>query len=161
MYGCLLYIMHLDDKVNFKKGVSKFTFSVGKKGQNEKKLIQDSFEILQDKQDYKSNDPVLKKQIKRFENTKKTVDKLYVAPNDTYLLQSEINQISYNNICDIVTAIHEQIAVLERDGSYLTTNKDKYDKLREMLDNFQESKSKFVRIPSRPGFVSKRHEIKK
>ena len=59
-------------------------------------------------------------------------------------------EVSANNIYDIVNALNEHIVKLEKDGTHLTTEKTKYDRLVQMLENAQQQKAQFERVTPKP-----------
>lgn len=154
--------MHLAN-IDFKSKVGKFGFSHGKKGKEEKELVQESLDILSQKvsNDLKRepNDPVKKKQIERFKHSKHDLNLLAIVDEDQdfELLDEESNLITYNDICDMIRGIHEHIAILERDGSYLGDNKEKYKDLRKILSGLNESRSVFSRTALRPQGLRRRY----
>ena len=65
------------------------------------------------------------------------------------ILTGEV-EITCKNIHDIVNALNEHIVKLEKEGTYNTTEKAKYDKLVQMLENAQNQKSQFDRVRPKP-----------
>lgn len=59
-------------------------------------------------------------------------------------------EVTYNDVYDIINAVNMHIAKLEKDGTDRTTEKEKYDKLKNLLQNAQNQKDKFYRIPVKP-----------
>ena len=154
--------MHLAN-INFQRKVGKFGLSSGGKGSNEKKLIQDSLDIdiqrLENRINSGRSDDQDKKDFERFKNTKKVVNSISVLVDDSdfELLDDESNRVSYDDICDIIDGLHEHIGVLERDDSYLTTNKEKYWELRRILSELNDEKMRFMRTVKYPqGFFRKK-----
>lgn len=155
----------LVSNVDFKNKRGKFGLSSGKKGRDEKKLIQESLDILSDKVDRdlekEPTDHVKLKQKERFKRTKKSMGMLSVVEEDQdffELLDEDSNSMSYNDVCDMVTGIHEHIKILESDGSYLTdeNNRDKYLELRRILSELNDVKMNFVRTVKNPYGLSRR-----
>lgn len=154
--------MHLAN-IDFKNKIGKFGFSNGKKGKDEKELVQESLDILSQKVSNdlmrEPNDPVKKKQIERFKHSKHDLNLLAIVDEeqDFELLDEESNLITYNDICDMIRGIHEHIAIMERDGSYLEENKKKYKDLRKILSDLNESRSVFSRTALRPQGMRRRY----
>jgi hypothetical protein len=59
-------------------------------------------------------------------------------------------EIEDRNIYDIINALNENIASLEVDGTYKTTNEQKYRKLQKLMEQAQQSKSMFERQTPKP-----------
>lgn len=152
----------LISNVDFKNRRGKFGLSSGKKGRDEKKLIQESLDVLSTKLDKdlesEPTDNVKLKQKERFKRTKKSMGMLSVVEEDKdfELLDEDSNLIGYNDVCDMVRGIHENIKILESDGSYLNDNKEKYVELRRILSELNDTKMRFVRTVKNPYGLSRR-----
>lgn len=59
-------------------------------------------------------------------------------------------EITCKNIHDIVNALNNHIVKLEKDGTHQSTEKDKYDRLVQMLQNAQHQKAQFQRVTPKP-----------
>jgi hypothetical protein len=64
----------------------------------------------------------------------------------------EDSEVTHRNIHVLVNALNEHIWDMEKDGLYKKTrrNEQKYEKLKQMLDNAQEQKAKFERVRQKP-----------
>lgn len=154
--------MHIAN-INFQNKVGKFGLSSGSKGSKEKKLIQDSLDFRTQKLENRIKegkaDSQDKEDFERFKNTKKVVSRLSVLEDndkDFELLDDESNKITESNIEDIMEGIYQHIGVLEKDGSYLDTNYEKYWELRRIVDELGEAKMRFFRTINNPkGFYQR------
>jgi hypothetical protein len=65
---------------------------------------------------------------------------------------SEGSEVTHRDIHVLANAINEHIWDMEKDGLYKKTrrNQNKYEKLKQMLENVQEQKSKFERVRPKP-----------
>lgn len=144
------------DNINFQRKVGKFGLSAGSKGSKEKKLIQDSLDFrtrkLENRVKEGKADSQDKQDFERFKNTKKVVNALSVLEDDSdfTLLDDESNKISESDMEDIMEGIYEYIGVLEKDGSYLDKNYEKYWELRRIVDELGEAKMRFFRTVKNP-----------
>lgn len=147
------------ENVDFKMRTGTFALSSGSLGNSEKQLILDSLNVWMLKQNSaiqrEPNNSELSRQHSRFTRAIYTFTTLRILNNDDefaslLLTDDEANKVTYNDLADAMTAINDQIRVLEEDGTYLTTNVSMYSELKRLLSEFNEQKTKLVRVPSKP-----------
>lgn len=150
--------------INFKQRTGKFALSSGANGTAEKQLILDSIDVwtikITSSMVREPGNNEAKLQNIRFAKARFNFESLVILENDLdfELLDDATNIITYHDLADAMTAIHDHIRVLEDDGTYLTDNVEKYATLKRLLNELNETKTKFVRIPTRPmGLAGRRH----
>lgn len=145
--------------VNFKTKTGQFALSSGATGTTEKQLLLDSIDIWMTKQNNamvrEPNNSELSEQHSRFTRARYNFSALTIYDTDDAFVSAatiddELNLITYNDLADAMTSINDHIAVLEGDGTYLTTEVTKYETLKRLLSELNEQKTKFVRVSSRP-----------
>jgi predicted nuclease with TOPRIM domain len=64
----------------------------------------------------------------------------------------EGSEVTHRDIHVLANALNEHICDMEKDGLYKKTkrNQNKYEKLKQLLENTQEQKSQFERVRPKP-----------
>jgi hypothetical protein len=82
-----------------------------------------------------------------FENMTKVMDNAEAGSGLT-----EGSEVTHRNMHVLVNALNDHIWEMEKDGLYKKTrrNQNKYEKLKQMLENAQEQKAQFERVRPKP-----------